>query len=80
LYSLTRRLLQRQPNPPLDIAQKRHIIQATPDSADLGLHSCCQWEVIKIEIDSASLVVAIVTASIAFASLVLKILEVARKK
>jgi hypothetical protein len=80
LYSLTRRLLQRQPNPPLDIAQKRHIIQATPDSADLGLHSCCQREVIDIDKNTAFLIVAIVTAAIAFATLVLKIVEVARKK
>jgi hypothetical protein len=58
----------------------RHIFHTGADSAGHHLHTCCQWEVIYIEIGSASLIVAIVTASIAFASLVLKIVEVARKK
>jgi hypothetical protein len=58
----------------------RHVLRTGPDSAGHHLHACCQWEVIYIEIGSASLIVAIVTASIAFASLVLKIIEVARKK
>jgi hypothetical protein len=57
----------------------RHVLHTGPDSAGHHLRACCQWEVIYIEIGSASLIVAIVTASIAFASLVLKIVEVARK-
>jgi hypothetical protein len=44
------------------------------------LHTCRQREVIHIENNTAILIVAIVTASISFAALILKVVEVARKK
>ena len=43
-------------------------------------HSGCQMEVIHINTTTALLIVAIVTAAIAFATLILKIVEVSRKK
>ena len=44
------------------------------------LHSCRQREVIAIDKTGAFLILAIITATIAFANLVLKIVEVSRKK
>lgn len=43
-------------------------------------HSGCQKEVRNIDISIALLIVAIVTAAIAFANLILRIVEVSRKK
>ena len=62
------------------IAQIRHIIHTAPDSAGASPQTCCQWEVIHITESSSLLIIAIVTAMIAFATLVLKIVEVSRKK
>ncbi len=44
------------------------------------LQSCRQREVIFVDHDTAILIVAVVTASISFTALILKVFEVARKK
>ncbi len=49
-------------------------------AARLTPQSCRQEEVINIKNESAILIVAIITAAIAFAALILKIVEVSRDK
>ena len=49
-------------------------------TARLTPQSCRQKEVINIKNESAILIVAIITAAIAFAALILKIVEVSRDK
>jgi len=54
----------------------RHALQRRPASG----HSRSPREVVTIDISTATLIVAILSAAIAFAMLVLKIVEVARRR
>jgi hypothetical protein len=62
------------------LPKRRWRIYTEIGGAAYGCTLCRQMEVIYIDMNIAILIVAIVTAAISFAALILKVVEVARNK